>query len=107
MQNMWAGISGYVEPDEDLLSGALREIYEETKINKHEIILDKILDQISVEIRTDKILLIQPFYFSTSIRKVILNWEHAEYRWISSCDLDRYDFVPKLYEILKTCFNKS
>jgi 8-oxo-dGTP pyrophosphatase MutT (NUDIX family) len=106
MQNMWAGISGYVEPGEDLLSRALREIYEETKINKHEMILYKILDQISVEISTDKILLIQPFYFLTSTRKVVLNWEHVEYRWISVIDIDRYEFVPKLYEILKTCFNK-
>ena len=107
MQNKWAGISGYVEPGEDLLSRALREIYEETKINNHEMILCKILNQICVEIKPNYILLIQPFYFLASTRKVILNWEHEEFRWISSCDIDRYEFVPKLYEILKTCFNRS
>ena len=107
MQNKWAGISGYVEPGEDLLSRALREIYEETKINKHEMILCKILNQICVEIEPNYILLIQPFYFLASTRKVILNWEHEEFHWISSCDIDKYEFVPKLYEILKTCFNRS
>ena len=107
MQNKWAGISGYLEPGEDLLSRALLEIYEETKIHRHHLILNRILDQISVQIRNDNILLIQPFYFLTSTRKVILNWEHSEYQWINSSDMEKYGFVPKFYEILKICFNKS
>jgi 8-oxo-dGTP diphosphatase len=104
MQNVWAGISGYLESSEDLLSRALFEIYEETKINRNELILDKILDQITVNIKPDLTLLIQPFYFLATTRDVILNWEHTEFRWISSYELDEYEFVPRLYEILKFCF---
>ncbi|VFJ13032.1 NUDIX domain-containing protein [Candidatus Nitrosocosmicus franklandus] len=106
MQNKWAGISGYLEPSEDLLSRALVEIYEETRIQKHQIIMDKILDPISVEIIPDMILLIQPFYFFTSSRKVILNWEHTEYHWINSYEIDNYEFVPKFKELLEICFSR-
>ena len=63
MQNKWAGVSGYMEPGEDLLSRALLEIYEETRIDKHDLILYTILDRISVHIRADTIFVIQPFYF--------------------------------------------
>ncbi|MDQ2685304.1 MAG: NUDIX domain-containing protein [Thermoproteota archaeon] len=107
MQNLWAGISGYLEPSEDLLSRALIEIYEETKITGKELILYKILDQITVKIKPDTILLIQPFYFLSSTRTILLNWEHTEFRWINSYDLDDYKFVPMLKEILKFCFDRS
>jgi len=40
-KHKWSGISGYFENDEDLLSRALIEIYEETKINNEDIILRK------------------------------------------------------------------
>ena len=44
MQEKWAGVSGYLEKNEDLLSRALIEIYEETRINKDELILRKIFN---------------------------------------------------------------
>ncbi|HYG00472.1 MAG TPA: NUDIX domain-containing protein [Candidatus Saccharimonadales bacterium] len=107
MQNLWAGISGYLEPSEDLISRALVEIYEETKINGKELILDKILNQITINIKPDLTLIIQPFYFLSSTRTILLNWEHTEFRWINSYDLDNYKFVPMLKEILKFCFDRS
>ncbi|HKR73363.1 MAG TPA: NUDIX domain-containing protein [Candidatus Nitrosocosmicus sp.] len=106
MQNKWGGISGYMEPGEDLLSRSLLEIYEETKIDKHDLILYKILDQISLQIKADTIFLIQPFYYLSHTQKVILNWEHIEYRWISLSDIDKYEFVPRFNEILKNCFDR-
>lgn len=107
MQSKWAGVSGYTEPGEDLLSRALLEINEETKIEKHELILYNILDQISVNIRTDTNFIIQPFYFISTTQNVILNWEHTSYRWISAIEIDKFEFVPRFDEILKICFNKG
>lgn len=107
MQNLWAGIRGYLEPSEDLLSLALVEIYEETKINGKELILDKILDQVTVTINPYLTLLIQPFHFLSSTRTILLNWEHTEFRWINSYELYNYEFVPMLKEILKFCFDRS
>ena len=88
----WAGVSGYFEKNEDILSRALIEIYEETKINKRDLILKKILT-------------IQPFFFSSKTKNISLNWENSEFRWIKEDQIKNYDTVPKLTELLLDCFN--
>jgi 8-oxo-dGTP diphosphatase len=103
-KNKWGGISGYFEKNEDLLSRALVEIYEETKINKQDIILRKILGQKIIQIETGKVIIIQPFYFSSKTKKISLNWEHTEYMWITKDQKNKYDTVPKLGEMLCQCF---
>ena len=52
----WAGVSGYFEKNEDILSRALIEIYEETKINKRDLILKKILNETKIIINNEKFL---------------------------------------------------
>ena len=103
-KNKWGGISGYFEKSEDLLSRAIIEIYEETKINKQDIMLRKILEQKIIQIETDKVIIIQPFYFSSKTKKISLNWEHTEYIWITKDQKNNYDTVPKLSEMLCQCF---
>ncbi len=103
-KNKWGGISGYFEKNEDLLSRALIEIYEETKINKQDIILRKILEQKIIQIERDKVITIQPFYFLAKTKKISLNWEHTEYMWITKDQKNNYDIVPKLSEMLCECF---
>ncbi|HEY6535953.1 MAG TPA: NUDIX domain-containing protein [Candidatus Nitrosocosmicus sp.] len=100
---MWAGISGYLEQNEDLLSRALIEIKEETGINKNDLVLLKILDYKVVEIVKDRIIKIQPFYFYSKTRKISLDWEHCEIRWILKTEIGGYSVVPKLIEIIKEC----
>ncbi len=100
---MWAGISGYLEKNEDLLSRALIEIKEETGINKNDLILMKILNYKVVEIGNNKTIKIYPFYFYSKTRQISINWEHFESRWILKTKVDEYDMVPKLSEIIKEC----
>src|SRR4029079_1113698 len=82
MQEKWAGVSGYLEKNEDLLSRALTEIYEETRINKNGLILRKIFDRSNVQIHNELMIIIQPFCFVSSTRKVVIDWEHSDYYWI-------------------------
>ncbi len=84
MQEKWAGVSGYLEKNEDLLSRALTEIFEETRINKDELILRKIFNQLNVQIHNELMIIIQPFCFISNTRKVVLDWEHSDYCWIQS-----------------------
>lgn len=105
MKRKWACVSGYHEKNEDLLSRSLIEIYEETKISYDKLVLRRILDQIHVMIEKNKDLIIQPFYFSSSTKKVILDWEHMNYKWITENEIDNFDFVPKLKEILTFCLS--
>lgn len=105
-KHKWAGVSGYFEKDEDLLSRALIEIYEETKIKKEDLILRKILKQITIKIEDEKVITIQPFYFLSKIKNISTDWEHSEYNWIKEDQLINYDTVPKLKEIIGECFSK-
>ncbi|HXT83117.1 MAG TPA: NUDIX domain-containing protein [Verrucomicrobiae bacterium] len=100
---MWAGISGYLEQNEDLLSRALIEIKEETGINKNDLVLMKILNYKVVEIVKNRIIKIQPFYFYSKTRNISLDWEHCEIRWILKTEIGGYNVVPKLIEIIKEC----
>jgi ADP-ribose pyrophosphatase YjhB (NUDIX family) len=103
-KHKWAGVSGFFEKDEDLLSRALIEIYEETKIKNKDLILRKILKQITIKIENEKIITIQPFYFSSKTKNISTDWEHCEYKWIKEDQLINYDSVPKLIDIISECF---
>ena len=106
MQEKWAGVSGYLEKNEDLLSRALIEIYEETRINKDELVLRKIFDRSNVQIHNELMINIQPFCFVSSTRKVVLDWEHSDYSWINQKEIDNFDFVPRFKEIISRCLNE-
>ena len=95
-KHKWAGVSGFFEKDEDLLSRALIEIYEETKIKNKDLILRKILKQITIKIENEKIITIQPFYFSSKTKNISTDWEHCEYKWIKEDQLINYDSVTKI-----------
>ena len=103
-KHKWGGVSGYFEKNEDLLSRALIEIYEETKINKDSLTLRKILRQITIELEKEESIIIQPFYFYSKSKNVSMNWEHSENRWVTKNQLDNYETVPKLAQILYECF---
>jgi 8-oxo-dGTP pyrophosphatase MutT (NUDIX family) len=103
-KHKWAGISGYFEKDEDLLSRALIEIYEETKVKNKDLILRKILKQITIKIENEKVITIQPFYFLSKTKNISTDWEHSEYKWIKEDQLSNYDLVPKLIDIISECF---
>lgn len=103
MQDKWAGVSGYLEKNEDLLSRALTEIYEETQINKDNLTLRKIFNQLNVQIHDELMIIIQPFCFISKTKEVILDWEHSDYSWINSNEMDNFDFVPRFKEISLWC----
>jgi 8-oxo-dGTP diphosphatase len=103
-KHKWGGVSGYFEKNEDLLSRALIEIYEETKINKENLTLMKILKQMTIEIGKKRSIIIQPFYFYSKSKNISMNWEHSEHRWITKNQINNYETVPNLTQLLYECF---
>lgn len=103
-KHKWGGVSGYFEKNEDLLSRALIEIYEETKINKENLTLMKILKQMTIEIEKERSIIIQPFYFYSKSKNISMNWEHSEHRWITKNQINNYETVPNLTQLLHECF---
>ena len=100
-QGKWAGVSGYVEapPDEQ----AFTEINEETGLDIDEIELVKKGEPLAIddeELSTRWV--VHPFLFHVNTpEKVKIDWEHKEFKWIETTDIDKYDTVPGLKDTLE------
>jgi 8-oxo-dGTP pyrophosphatase MutT (NUDIX family) len=107
-KGLWGGVAGYVEKDERPYETALKEIKEEVGLENEDVELLKQLDPISF---TDyyeskkydwKIF---PFLFKIKEkRKIKIDWEHSQYRWISSSQIQKFETVPHLKEIVLKLF---
>ncbi|MDC0170949.1 NUDIX domain-containing protein [Candidatus Nitrosopelagicus sp.] len=106
MKNLWAGISGIIEGNEEPVKRAKIEVYEEVGIDESEIKL----------IKEGKVVLIEspqyenhqwevyPFLFSCNDRQVKLNWENSDSKWINVNELKDFTTVPSLDRVLTRLF---
>jgi len=108
-KGLWGGITGFVEPGETPLQTAMKEIFEETRISKDDIVLKQRLDPLSF---TDLYKgqqynwLVYPFIFLfITEKKIQLDWEHVGYQWIDPDDIDSIHTVPRLKEIVEKVFS--
>ncbi|GIU72674.1 MAG: hypothetical protein KatS3mg003_2361 [Candidatus Nitrosocaldaceae archaeon] len=103
MKGKWAGISGYIE-NESPLDAAIREIKEETGIDKDKLRLLAKGDTIDViDYENNTIWKVHPFLFYTYDTNIRLEKEHDKYKWIKPEEIINYDTVPKLKEALYSC----
>ena len=106
MKNLWAGISGIIEGDEEPLARAEIEVFEEVGIKKSNINL----------LKQGKVILIEspqyanhqwevyPFLFSTKSKEIKLNWENSDSKWIDIDELKNFSTVPSLDKVLTRLF---
>ncbi|MGH9909096.1 MAG: NUDIX domain-containing protein [Nitrososphaerales archaeon] len=103
MKHKWAGISGYIEGNENVLERAYKEISEETGFSSKEIELVKTAEPLEVpDKELDTLWIVHPHLFKTSRTDVELDWEHDQYRWIDPAEITSYDTVPMLKETLQS-----
>jgi len=99
-QRAWAGVSGYIETDP--LDQAFTEIREETGLFKNNIRLVK--QGKTVEVIDEKLhrkWIVHPFLFHVlDPDKIMIDWEHTEFKWIKPHDLSKYKTVPGLKAVL-------
>ena len=102
MKDLWAGVSGIIEGNEDPLYRAKKEILEETSVTENQITLVKTASQMRIDSPqyANHEWLIFPFLFSVNEPKIRLNWENSEYKWISPSDLTKFQTVPSLEKVL-------
>ena len=109
-KELWGGIAGYVEENEDPYGTAVKEIKEEAGISKEELKLirkGKTIEFTDLYNNKKYDWMIFPFLFFVKKSKIQIDWEHTEYRWISPSDITRYKTVPHLKDIILNFFGKN
>jgi phosphomecalonate degydratase small subunit len=99
----WSAVSGYLEGHEEPKARAVREIREETGIRK------AIFRAASSPVlaRDDATLyVVHPFLFDVPSRRVRLDWENVEHRWIRPSELDPYHTVPRLKDVVAAVLSR-
>ena len=102
MKGLWSGVSGVIENQENPLKRAEIEIFEEIGIRTNEIKLLKSgdeLDIISPQYKNHK-WHVFPFLFDTKKTEIKLNWENSDYKWIEIGELEKFETVPNLENVL-------
>jgi 8-oxo-dGTP pyrophosphatase MutT (NUDIX family) len=102
MKDLWAGISGIIEGNEEPVYRAKREILEETNITEKQITLVRAGSEIRIDSPQyeNHEWLIFPFLFSVKEPRIKLNWENSDYRWINPSELTKFQTVPSLEKVL-------
>jgi 8-oxo-dGTP pyrophosphatase MutT (NUDIX family) len=102
MKGLWGAVSGIIEGNEDPLHRAKIEIFEEIGARADSIELLKAGKDMTVSSPQypDHQWHIFPFLFKMETTKVLLNWENSSYKWISPEEINQYDTVPNLDEVL-------
>jgi 8-oxo-dGTP pyrophosphatase MutT (NUDIX family) len=102
MKGLWAGISGIIEKNEEPLTRAKIEIFEEAGITEDKINLIKATEEIRINSPQYKNheWEIFPFLFEVNNPKITLNWENSDFKWINIEELENYETVPSLQKVL-------
>ena len=106
MKNLWAGISGIIEGDEEPITRAEIEIFEEVGIKKSNVSLLKQGKKILIESPqyANHQWEVYPFLFTSINTEIKLNWENSDSRWIVLDELNNFSTVPSLDKVLACLF---
>lgn len=101
----WHCITGYVDPGRSPLQQAVEELWEETGLRVTDL---ESLDAGPVLDLPDagggRPWVVHTFAAATTERRLTLNWEHDQYRWVRPARISRFDGrVPWLSEVLAVC----
>lgn len=100
----WAGISGFIEGNESPMERATQEIKEETGLKENDFELLKKGASFSFSDEDEGIKIkwiVHPFLFRSRTRKINIDREHFDSKWIRPEEISKYFTVPKLNESLK------
>jgi len=107
-RELWGGVAGFVEEDEEPYETAVKEIKEEVGVEEKDILLVKKEDAIKfIDLYEDKLYdwIVYPFLFHVKEKdKIQIDWEHTEYRWIKPSELKEYDTVPRFKEVVSKIY---
>jgi len=97
-KNKWNTVTGYIDENKPLYQKIIEEINEEVGLKENDILSYKIFKPYEfMDKKINKKWIIYPSKIELKNNpKIILDWEHIEYKWIFPKDLTKFDTVPKL-----------
>jgi len=88
-----------LEENEDPLQRARIEIEEEVGLDSAQATLVRSGEPLrALDEEKNTVWIVHPFLFEIRERKIQLDWEHTESKWIEADELSSYETVPKLKE---------
>ena len=102
MRGLWAGVSEKIKKNEEPLTRAKIEIFEEVGITEDKITLVKSAEEMRINSPQyeNHEWEIFPFLFESKNPTIKLNWENSEFKWINIEELENYETVPSLQKVL-------
>jgi len=102
-QGKWNAVAGYLDELKPIREKALEEIKEELKISKSEISSVHIGESYQfIDAKIKKTWIVYPVLAELRSKpKIVLDWEHTEYKWIRSKELKEFDVVSNLDKSLE------
>ena len=94
----WSAVSGYLERDEDPRDRAVQEVREETGIRD-----TRFRPVVARDGPTAYV--VHPFLFDVPSRRLQLDWENVTHRWIRSSEIDGFDTVPRLRDVMTSALH--
>jgi 8-oxo-dGTP pyrophosphatase MutT (NUDIX family) len=106
-KGLWAGVSGYIEPDEEPVETAFKELLEEVSATPEQLELVNQAEPLVFEdVPTGTLWAVHPFLFDDLGVDVTTDWEHVEHRWIEPEEMGSLDTVPMLQETLEAALGQ-
>ena len=102
-QGRWAGCSGFVEEGETPRQASVREISEETGLDKGRLELVATIEPLLVD-KSHGAWLIHSFLYATDTTDITLDWEHDDHIWVKPEKVREYDRVPGLGRVIDELF---
>jgi predicted aconitase with swiveling domain/8-oxo-dGTP pyrophosphatase MutT (NUDIX family) len=96
-QGYWAAVSGFVEENETPSQTACKELREETGLDMS---FSKEGRTVTVRDR-NTVWHVHPYLFRATDPVVEIDWEHTEFSWVRPQELEGYQTVPGLVEIVR------
>lgn len=92
----WTAVGGYLDEPKPLIEQAYQELREELGIEPAGVQSIKFVEpQTLQDAAIGKIWIIHPVLaVLRNEPKIVLDWEHTDYRWIQPTDIRNFDIVP-------------